>query len=48
MTKVTGTLILMGVKVRPGAVNPATEWTEFTTPNEDRMELSSGARAVQE
>jgi len=48
MTNVTGTLIFTGVNVRPGAVNPATEWSEFATPSHDRMELSSGASAVQE
>jgi hypothetical protein len=48
ITRVTGTVILTGVKVSPGAVKPGTAWTEFTTPTRERMALSSGAMAVHE
>ena len=48
MTTVTWTEAFCGVKVRPGAVDPAMGWTALLTPISCSIELVSGARATQE
>ena len=48
ITTVAGFAMLLGVNVRPGAVDPATVWTELVTPTRFSTKLVSGAKATHE